>query len=133
MYTTPQIASPSGSTKTANLYSLPLTISPVPSTEICSGNTISSFISSGSSNNQHNNNNNNSKVIEASNIEPMCLTKAHEYCNRSVYEYINSREKFEHISDKVNRQPFKISDPIFHDPIKIQQKFEYGKTRHDIG
>ena len=136
MYATPQRSPPSCSTTTKHLYPLPLTISSFSLTDICGGNNFTSLCSSDNTNENKQNiiNNNNTKILRGDSIEPTCLSKTHDSCSRSIYDYINGHEKLypSKILDKIDTTLKNGEKKSHHEPITKTQKIKNGNTRHDV-
>ena len=129
-----------------HLFSLPLTISSLNLTDLCCGGfNVNNFcdssdsssndglsnhdeqnINDGLSNhdeqnikNNNSNDNINCEELQEKNFESSkaCLFSAHDPCSRSIFEYINSREKvtFPEISDKNSFPSFGITEMQHHD------------------
>ena len=90
--------------------------------------------------NNNSNDNIDRDVLEGNNFESSkaCLFSAQDSCSRSIFEYINSREKitFSEISDKKSFPSFGITEMQHHDS-KIKkdlslQNGKNGKTRHTV-
>ena len=88
-------------------------------------------------NNNNSNDNINCEVLQENNFESSkaCLFSAHEPCSRSIFEYINSRDKitFSEISDKKSFPSLGITEMQHHDS-KIRKDFslQNGKPRHTV-
>ena len=157
MYNSTQISSTTCNTTNSSkhLFSLPLTISSLNLTDLCCGGfNLNNFCDSSDSSsndglsshdeqnvkNNNLNDNINCEVLQENNFESSkaCLFSAHEPCSRSIFEYINSRDKitFSEISDKKSFPSLGITEMQHHDS-KIRKDFSLqngknGKPRHTV-
>ena len=157
MYNSTQISSTTCNTTNSSkhLFSLPLTISSLNLTDLCCGGfNLNNFCDSSDSSsndglsshdeqnvkNNNLNDNINCEVLQENNFESSkaCLFSTNDPCSRSIFEYINSREKntFSEISDKKSFPSFGITEMQHHDS-KIRKDFSLqngknGKPRHTV-
>ena len=154
MYNSTQISSTTCNTTNSSkhLFSLPLTISSLNLTDLCCGGfNLNNFCDSSDSSsndglsshdeqnvkNNNLNDNINCEVLQENNFESSkaCLFSTHDPCSRSIFEYINSRDKitFSEISDKKSFPSLGITEMQHHDS-KIRKDFslQNGKPRHTV-
>ena len=157
MYNSTQLSSATCNTTNSSkhLFSLPLTISSLNLTDLCCGGfNLNNFCDSSDSSsndglsshdeqnvkNNNFNDNINCEVLQENNFESSkaCLFSTNDPCSRSIFEYINSREKntFSEISDKKSFPSFGITEMQHHDS-KIRKDFSLqngknGKPRHTV-
>ena len=148
MYATPHISSPtcSSTTATHSLLSLPPSFA-IPSfslTDICGGNSFNNFCNNISSDKQNIINNNNKVTLKQDIVleDPTttCLSKSHESCSRSFFDYIiNGEVAHEKLYSSKNNNidtRLKICEthykPSQESLTKIQKLNNNGKPRHDV-